>query len=131
MRLKYLLVIFVFQVLASCSTTLPEDVALEYDKLPQALNFNIHVKPILSDKCFLCHGPDKGNQKAGLRLDMAEAAYAELPESPGKKAINPGSLNGSQIFHRIISEDPEVVMPNIKSNLKLTAYEKAVLIKYY
>lgn len=130
MRLKYLLVIFVFQVLASCSTTLPEDVAIEYDKLPQALDFNIHVKPILSDKCFLCHGPDKGNQKAGLRLDMAEAAYAELPESPGKKAINPGSLNGSQVFHRIISEDTEVVMPNIKSNLKLTAYEKAVLVKW-
>lgn len=130
MRFRYLLVIFIYGVLTSCSTTLPEDVAIEYDKLPQALDFNIHVKPILSDKCFLCHGPDKANQKAGLRLDVAEAAYDELPESPGKKAINPGSLNGSEMFHRIMAKDPETVMPNVESNLKLTAYEKAILVKW-
>ena len=77
MKAKYLFIAIISLTLASCSTTLPEDVVLEYDKLPQALDFNIHVKPILSDKCFLCHGPDKGNQKAGLRLDTA---VRNLPE---------------------------------------------------
>ena len=130
MNTKYLLVGIVSWALVSCSTKLPKDVALAYEKLPQVLDFNIHVKPILSDKCFLCHGPDKANQKAGLRLDLVESAYQELPESPGKQAIKPGSLNGSQVFHRIISQDPEVVMPSIESNLELTAYEKAILVKW-
>jgi hypothetical protein len=130
MNTKYLLVGIVSWALVSCSTKLPKDVALAYEKLPQVLDFNIHVKPILSDKCFLCHGPDKANQKAGLRLDLVESAYQELPESPGKQAIKPGSLNGSQVFHRIISQDPEVVMPSIESNLELTAYEKAILVQW-
>ena len=51
---------------------LPEDINKEYLKLPSLIDYNEHVKPILSDKCFSCHGPDKAKQKAGLRLDIAE-----------------------------------------------------------
>ncbi len=116
--------------LLACSTQLPEDVAKEYDKLPTALDFNIHVKPVLSDKCFLCHGPDKAKQQADLRLDVAEAAYSELPNNPGKVAIRPGKTVKSELFHRIMSDDPEYIMPTPKSNLTLTAYEKAVLTKW-
>ncbi|MDF5690200.1 DUF1553 domain-containing protein [Aquirufa aurantiipilula] len=112
------------------SLPMPADVAMEYRQLPTALDFNIHIKPILSDKCFACHGPDKAKQKAGLRLDLPENAYAKLPESPGKVAITPGNLQKSELAHRILSKDPSYVMPEPKSHLSLSAKEKAILLKW-
>lgn len=114
----------------SSSVDLPPDVKVAYDALPGKLDYNIDVKPILSDKCFACHGPDKNKQKAGLRLDIAEFAYAELPEDKGKVAIDPGNLDGSEFFHRILSDDPKYMMPSPESHHTLTANEKAVLIKW-
>ena len=105
-----------FQVV-SCSPELPNDVAEAYAALPDEMDYNLHVKPILSDKCFSCHGPDMAKQKAGLRLDMPLSAFADLPESPEKVAIDPGDLNGSELFHRILSDVPEYKMPSQKSNL--------------
>lgn len=124
------LVLYVMLALTSCAPDLPQDVLQEYASLPDKLDYNIHVKPVLSDKCFACHGPDKAKQKAGLRLDLAEAAFDKLPDHPGKVAINPGSLNGSEVFHRIMSSDPEYMMPSVKSHLILSAKEKAILIKW-
>jgi hypothetical protein len=108
----------------------PSDVAMAMRQLPAVLDFNIDVKPILSDKCFACHGPDKAKQKAGLRLDQAENAYATLPESPGKFAIVRGDISNSELVHRILSKDPKYVMPVPKSHLDLSAKEKAVLVKW-
>ena len=102
------LVLFMIS-LVSCSPDLPEEVAIEYQQLPETLDFNIHVKPVLSDKCYACHGPDKAKQKAGLQLDIAVAAYAELPETPGKRAIVPGNLNKSEVYHRVVSVDRDFV----------------------
>ena len=131
MRLNKLLLLNILAFyFFSCSTKLPEDVALAMDELPDKLDYNQHVKPILSDKCFACHGPDKAKQKAGLRLDMAETAYADLVKKPGKVAINPGDLAGSEFFHRIVSQDPDYIMPTPGSHLTLSAKEKAVLIKW-
>jgi len=109
---------------------LPADVAAAYQKLPTALDYNQHVKPVLSDKCFACHGPDQAKQKAGLRLDLAKAAYGPLPESPGKVAIRPGNPAKSEVVHRILSGDPTYRMPTPESHLTLSAEEKAVLIKW-
>jgi hypothetical protein len=117
-------------LLFSCKPDLPEDVSMAYKELPDELDYNLHVKPILSDKCFACHGPDKAKQKAGLRLDFAEFAYANLAENPDKVAIDPGSLKGSEVFHRILSKDADYVMPTPDSHLKLSAKEKATLIKW-
>ena len=97
--------------------------------LPEKVDYNLHVKPILSDRCFACHGPDKAKQQAGLRLDTPEGAYEALVKS-GHKAIVPGDLANSELVNRIISHDPEVVMPTPKSNLTLTAEEKAMLIRW-
>ena len=120
-------VVFIF----SCGgPNLPESVYAEYEKLPKKVDFNQHVKPILSDKCFLCHGPDKGKIKGGLQLHLPELAYKESTESPGKFAIKPGSLRKSEFFHRIMTDDPELVMPEPSSHLSLTDYEKAVLVKW-
>ncbi|CAG5018122.1 hypothetical protein DYBT9275_05934 [Dyadobacter sp. CECT 9275] len=127
---RFILFLLALASLCSCGPDLPEDVQLAMDELPAKLDYNQHVKPVLSDKCFACHGPDKAKQKAGLRLDMQEAAYAELPENPGKVAIDPGNLKGSEFFHRIISDDPEYRMPTPDSHLSLTAKEKAILIRW-
>jgi len=117
--------------LVACSSPiLPELVQAEYKKLPKDLDFNQHIKPILSDKCFACHGPDKAKIKAGLQLHLQEKAYAELPESPGKYAIVPGSLKKSELVHRILSDDPGIIMPEPDSHLTLTAKEKASLLKW-
>ena len=116
--------------LTSCSPDLPEEVATAYENLPDQLDYNLHVKPILSDKCFACHGPDPGKRKAELRLDIPEAAFGILPESPGKVAINPGNLGRSELFHRILSSDPEYMMPDPESHLTLSSKEKAILIKW-
>ncbi|WP_109829351.1 DUF1553 domain-containing protein [Reichenbachiella versicolor] len=116
--------------LSACQMDLPDDVAEAYKTLPKELDFNIHVKPILSDKCFACHGPDNQKIKGGLQLHDSEFAYAELPENPGKHAIVPGSLKNSEAFLRIISDDPEYVMPTPKFNVTLTALEKATLTKW-
>ena len=129
MNARLLSLLPLFLLLFSCSPELPEEVQLAYEELPEALDFNIHVKPILSDKCFACHGPDLAAQKAGLSLHDPEMAFASLKESPGKFAIKPGNLNKSELFHRIISEDTEYRMPSIESNLTLTPREKAILIK--
>ena len=122
------LVLLVF--LTSCGLDLPEEVDVEYGKVPHKLDFNLHVKPILSDKCFACHGPDNNNREADLRLDMAAAAYREIADTPGRLVIHPGDLKKSELYYRILSKDPEYMMPGPESNLSLSAREKAILLKW-
>jgi hypothetical protein len=132
-KLPFKLWLFIFSanlVLFSCKPNLPEDVAMAYDALPDKLDYNLHVKPILSDKCFSCHGPDKAKQKAGLRLDFAEFAYANLSENADKVAIDPGNPENSEVYHRILSKDANYRMPTPDSHLELKAKEKAILIKW-
>lgn len=132
---KYLF-LFIFSFPFFCiyaqkkSIIFSKEIADSYATLPKVIDYNNHVKPILSDKCFVCHGPDKAKQQAGLRLDIAENAYSELPESPGKRAITPKNLLKSEVFYRIISSDPSYYMPTPMSHLSLSAKEKAILIKW-
>jgi len=116
--------------LTACGPTLPDDVAAATQSLPDRVDFNFQVKPILSDKCFACHGPDARTRKAGLRLDVRDAAVGELPESPGKHAIVPGKPEQSELFHRILSSDAEFRMPSRASNKSLTPLEKATLVRW-
>ena len=67
------------------------------------VDFNFQVRPILSDKCYKCHGPDGRNQKAGLRLDTREGATGETPS--GSRAVVPGDLEASELYQRITSDD--------------------------
>lgn len=93
-----------------------------------AMSYNWDVRPIISDNCFACHGPDAdGGQKAGLRLDLYETATGELPESPGKFAIVPGDPDASELIRRITATDPDVVMPPPDTNKTLSAEEKQAL----
>ncbi|MFK7925637.1 MAG: c-type cytochrome domain-containing protein, partial [Bacteroidia bacterium] len=69
-------------------------------RLPQKVDFNYHIKPLLSDRCYSCHGPDENKRESGLRLDTEEGAFAALTESKGH-AIVGGSLSKSAVYHRI------------------------------
>lgn len=88
------------------------------DELPDRVSYNFHIRPILSDKCFACHGPDKAQLKAGLRLDIAESAFAPLQETPDAFAIVPGHPESSEVMKRVSSQDPEYQMPTPESHLE-------------
>src|SRR5690554_5722055 len=94
------------------------------------ISYNFHVRPILSDNCFACHGPDANKREAGLRLDIEENAYAALKENPDAHAIVPGNPGQSELVRRIKSTNPDEMMPPPSSNLRLTDEEISVLEKW-
>src|SRR5438105_4514968 len=73
------------------------------------VTFNRDIRPIFSDKCYTCHGPDAGNRKTKLRFDIESGAKIEL----GKKrmAIVPGDPSNSEVYQRVSSDNPAVRMP--------------------
>ncbi|MCK0193051.1 c-type cytochrome domain-containing protein, partial [Arenibacter sp. F20364] len=99
-------------------------------KLPEVVDYNFHIKPILSDNCYTCHGPDANKRKAGLRLDLEQAALSELPENPGKYAVVAGRPGNSLLYRHVISDDPKLLMPPPDSQLALNSYEKKLLKKW-
>ena len=88
-------------------------------------DFAREVRPILSNRCFKCHGPDEERQEAGLRLDVRDAALAELDS--GARAIVPGHPDDSELVARITSTDPDLVMPPPHAKVTLSADEKRIL----
>ena len=94
------------------------------------VDFNFDVKPILSDKCFACHGPDAKKRQAGLRLDNEEGAFKALNSNPNHFAIVKGNAEESILLKRIFSEDALFQMPPPESNLVLTDDEKNILKKW-
>ncbi|MFL2590958.1 MAG: DUF1553 domain-containing protein [Flavobacteriaceae bacterium] len=122
------LIFILLLFLSGCSLTVPKEVEVRYDEIPEKVDFNYHVKPILSDRCYSCHGPDEKSRRAGLRLDQEKTAFMKLLS--GKTAIDPGSISGSEMAHRILSNDPDEVMPTPESNLSLTNTEKAILLRW-
>ena len=90
-----------------------------------AVDFNREVRPILSDRCFACHGPDAKERKAGLRLDTPEGATTVLKS--GNRAIVPGKPRESALFERIHAKDPDDIMPPNKLNRPLSEAERSTL----
>ncbi|WP_242202025.1 DUF1553 domain-containing protein [Aestuariivivens insulae] len=125
-------VLLFFSILfaVACNDYKTEELVLAEKAIPKKIDYNFHVRPILSDKCFACHGPDKAKQEAGLRLDTWEGATKELNQTPGEHAIVPGSPGKSVAFQRMMSTDPETVMPPIESHLTLTNEEKAIIARW-
>ncbi|PWT98679.1 MAG: hypothetical protein C5B52_11880 [Bacteroidetes bacterium] len=94
------------------------------------VDFNFQIKPILSDRCFKCHGPDARNRKAGLRLDIEESAFAALKDNPDGHVIVKGNPEASEMVKRIYSTDPQYMMPPPSSNLALTDIERGLIKKW-
>jgi hypothetical protein len=111
-----------FSVLASGRTPAPGAAVS-----PGKISFNEHIRPILSENCFACHGPDSGNREAGLRLDRAAAAAAELDS--GMRAIVPQEVHESELIARIVSDDPDSVMPPPWAKIGRLSAEQVELLK--
>lgn len=99
-------------------------------KIPAKIDFTFHVKPILSDRCFKCHGPDKNAIEGGLSLNTAQDAYMALGKKKDHYAIVPGDVENSELVKRIYTADESLMMPPPESNLDLTKYEKDILKKW-
>ena len=124
-------------------------------ELPDKVDFNEHIRPILSDRCYKCHGPDGGEfgemWKGGLRLDTEAGAKANLSavklqvknaerakegkelstkQSKAKFAIVPGNVKASSAVQRIFTDDEDDIMPPSDSHLKLSEFEKNLIKKW-
>lgn len=99
-------------------------------RIPDKIDFTFHVKPILSDRCFKCHGPDKNAIEGGLSLNTAEDAYMALGKNKDHYAIVPGDVEKSELVNRLYTTDESLMMPPPESNLTVTKYEKEILKKW-
>ena len=93
----------------------------------QEIDFNRQIRPLLSDNCFKCHGPDQGKRKADLRLDTEEGLRAELDD---QKLIVPGKPEESELYLRLVHEDEDERMPPQKTRLKLDPSEIELVKKW-
>src|SRR5512145_3163585 len=87
------------------------------------IEYNRDVRPILSDNCFLCHGPDQNTRKAKLRLDLREEAIR-------LEAFIPGDADASELVKRVFTDDPDDLMPPAESHKHLTAAQKETLRRW-
>ncbi len=94
------------------------------------VSFNFDVRPILSDRCFICHGPDAEKREAELRLDTAEGAFKALEQGTGTHVVKPGDSSQSEVYLRISATDKDLVMPPPDSNLSLTKTEIETIQKW-
>ncbi|MEL6712167.1 MAG: DUF1549 domain-containing protein, partial [Planctomycetota bacterium] len=135
---RFLTVPFVGALLGVASGALAADVgpastgeaggAAPEEAPDEAVDFARDVRPILSDRCFTCHGPDAGTRTAGLRLDEREAALAEL--GTGARAIVPGDVEESELIYRVTSDDAFDRMPPPHAGDALSADEVATLERW-
>jgi hypothetical protein len=115
-------------VLAACQHYGANDRVADASGVPDKPDYNWDVRPILSQNCFGCHGA--GTQKAGLRLDQSDTAFAKLPENPKKRAIVPGNPKRSELIKRISSDDPDFRMPPKEAHKTLSPTEIATLERW-
>ncbi len=94
----------------------------------ERVDFNFEVRPLLSDRCFFCHGPDDKARKAKLRLDQREGLFQ--PRKDGTWIIKPGDPAGSELLKRVLTTDPDDIMPPPDSHLELSPAEKGVLRRW-
>lgn len=101
--------------------------ALRVSAAEQPINFSRDIRPLLSDNCFACHGPDEGQRKAKLRLDVKEGAF-EVRD--GHAIIKPGDSANSELIKRIVTTDPDDLMPPAKTGKKLTTAQIDLLKRW-
>jgi hypothetical protein len=102
--------------------------AIASDKPGGKVEFNQDIRPILSDTCFTCHGPDKSNRKTELRFDREESTRADLGD--GRRAIVPGDSARSELYRRVSTKDEALRMPPVYSGRQLTAAQIELLKRW-
>lgn len=116
-----LLPTLVATILGIVSCTMAGEASKEVD-------FNQDIRPILSNACLRCHGPDENERQAGLRLDVRESAVGE--SESGSMAIVPGDVQQSELLRRVMSEEEYERMPPVESGKPLTAHEIELLTEW-
>ena len=104
-------------------TQLPNELVAD---LPKNIDFNFHIRPILSDRCYKCHGPDNNTRETEWRIDRESSAFGKLKETDGY-AIVPGNLRRSVLWQRINSQNPDLQMPPPESHLALSPRDRALI----
>ena len=115
-------------VLVACAHDKTGQVAEASQAIPDRPDWNWDVRPILSQNCFSCHG--RATQKGGVRLDTEQAAYAEIAEDKGHRALVPGNPGKSELFRRITTTDSELKMPPKEAHKTLSAREVAIVERW-
>ncbi len=96
----------------------------------QPVHFDRDVRPILSGRCFHCHGPNEHDRQADLRLDRAEGPDGAYRTIDGSQAVKPGAIAESEVWHRITAEDDDIMPPPDSSEKPLTASEKRIIRRW-
>ncbi len=125
-KIQFILTLLII-ILSGCES---EEQADFSQKLPEVVDFNFHIKPILSDRCYACHGPDENARKGDIRLDNQESAFMMLDSIDKSYLIRPGDPKKSLVYHRISSQEDEIRMPPPESNLNLSDYEIALMKRW-
>ena len=129
MKNKIINLVLLCIVFTSCKQK-GEYAAIPSKKIPEVVDYNFDVRPILSDKCFACHGPDVNKRAEDLRLDTPEGAFKALKDRKNEFAIVPNNLEKSALYQKITAKDSTELMPPLDSNLKLSSYEIQILKKW-
>ncbi len=111
---------------ATGACTNPSDIA----GVPETISYNWHVRPVLSENCFKCHGPDVEGRQADLRLDGPEFAFQRLEGPRERFAIVPGDPDTGELIWRINASNTDDVMPPVSTHKALTNREKAILRRW-
>ncbi|MCM8533344.1 MAG: DUF1553 domain-containing protein [Lentisphaeraceae bacterium] len=100
---------------------------LQISTFAEKIEFNQHIRPILSDKCFHCHGPDEKHIKGKLQLHKFDYATKNLSKKGKRFAIVPGDVSASSLWERVTTDDEDDIMPPPESHKKLTPKEKQLI----
>ncbi len=123
MKRKIQLSILAFGLSITVSALINNGASADKTKV-KSIDFNREIRPILSDNCFTCHGPDEKQRMAKLRLDTKDGAFAK------EGVITPGNSAQSRLIRRVTSKDPNVVMPPPESGHKLTEKQIELLKRW-
>jgi hypothetical protein len=130
MKIRYLIFSFLLLIsIAFYQISCTESSAKSTD-IPETIDYNFHIRPILSDRCFKCHGPDPKTREADLRLDTPEGLYAALKDNPKAHVVLKGEPSKSELYNRLLSKDPDIVMPPPSENLNLEPHEIKLIEKW-
>jgi hypothetical protein len=128
-----LLFFFVTAVCLAMSTSIAQETLVSTSKtqtLPDQVTFNAHIRPIMSNTCFTCHGPDAEDNESEFRMDSFEYATGQLPSDDDRRGIVPGDVSQSEVIARIMGTSDGEQMPPGRFRHQLTSYEKALFAKW-
>ncbi len=123
----YIPCISILVLCLGCYSDQPEEI--DGKKIPNEISYNFHIRPLLADRCYNCHGPDEAAREGDLRLDIEDEVLNYRSEG-SKPILVRSNPKKSILWKRIISEEEESVMPPPKSKLFLNNYEKALIKKW-